>query len=138
MYKLAMLGVPFTVQNLNDRLRPLARRLRAVLCIVVRTQVRHCKSRTIRKHLEAQLAVLDHLARGDHVQRGLARAVLHAFKFGPGICWIQASRDGALAGADVDDAWRAGGSLEQRREGFEHQQRARSVGLEALRHLLRD
>ena len=133
-----MLRIPLTVQNLDHRRRPFTRRLRATLGIIVRSQVRHREPRTIRKDLEPQLTVVDRLARCDHVQRRLARTVLYCFEAVPARCRIEAQRDGAPARADIDDAWRAVGFLEERREGFEHQKRARSVGLEALRHLLRD
>lgn len=133
-----MLRIPLTVQNLDYRRRPFARRLRAILRIIMRSQVRHRKSRTICKHLKPLPTILDRLTRCNHVQRRLTRTVLHAFNIIPGGCRIQAFRDGAPTRADIDDARRAVGFLEEWRERFEHQQRAGSVGLEALRHLLHE
>jgi hypothetical protein len=86
--KPAMLRIPFTVQNLDDRRRPFTRRLRAHLRFVARSQVRHRKSRAICKHLEPQRTVLDRLARCDHVQRGLARTVRLGFHIIPDACRI--------------------------------------------------
>ena len=124
-----MLGVPLTVQNLDDWGRPFARRLRAIVHVVMRSQVRHRKSGTICKHLEPLPTKLDRLARGYHIQRSLARTVVHAFDVVPHGCRIKAFRDGALTRADIDDARRTIRFFEERREGFEHQQRAGSVGL---------
>lgn len=91
-----------------------------MLRVIKRPKVRHSEPRVVHEHL----------ASGDHVEGALAHAVRHghhlvALSFG-----VEAHRDGAPAGADVDHARRAVGFLGQRSEGLNHKRKTDTVGLE--------
>lgn len=72
--KFSMLCVPLTVQNLNDWCRANIRRLRAVLSLVVGSQVRHHEPRRESKDFTL-FTVHDRLSCCKQVHRSFARTV---------------------------------------------------------------
>lgn len=133
MQEAPRLRVPLPIDNLHNNLRPFTHRLRPTRRIVHTTQITDRKPGADRKHLPPQLVVLSGSIGADHIQRRLARAVVHGGVAVHGRGLVEAPRDAAGAGGHVDDA-RGGvvGFLEQWGECFDHHVGAEGVGDEAV------
>lgn len=71
MYKLRMIRISVSIQDIHHRCSAFTSRLRSVRRIIIRTQVAFREAGTESEDLPSQRAVLDCLAIGDHVQRCL-------------------------------------------------------------------
>ena len=126
MQKQPGLPVPLPLQHIDQRRHRLRHRPRPILHRVRRPEIRHREARIVRKDLDAQIAVLDELARRHHAQGRFARPVLqplHPVRWRSG---IQAPVDGADAAGHVDDPRARGCRFPQ--EGGEEAREDRGAG----------